>query len=110
MTLKRDLEAAQKQFELVSTRSSLSDISSRQASANAFLVSEANTPTNISSPKLGLIAISAVLFGLLLGLAVACITEYLDHRVRSIQDLSLLGLPTLALISSNKSLYRRLAS
>jgi polysaccharide biosynthesis transport protein len=110
MTLKRDLEAAQKQFELVSTRSSMSDISSRQTTANAFLVSEAGVPTDVSSPKLGVIAVSAMLFGLLLGMAIACITEYLDHRVRSKYDLSMLGMPTLALIPANKRLYRRLAS
>lgn len=110
MALKRDLEAAQKQFELVSTRSSMSDISSRQSTANAFLVSEANIPIEISSPKLGLIAVSAMLFGLLLGLTLACIAEYLDHRVRSKYDLTSLGLPTLALIPSNKTLYRRIAN
>ncbi|BET27250.1 chain length determinant protein EpsF [Limnobacter thiooxidans] len=110
MTLKRDLEAAKNQFELVSTRTSMSEISSRQANANAFLVTEASVPKEPSSPRLGLIALSALLFGLALGSAIACVTEYLDHRVRSKDDLSLLGLPTLALISSGKPDWRRLAN
>lgn len=110
MTLKRDLQAAEKQFELVSTRTSMSEISSRQATSNAFLVSEASVPIAPSSPKLGLIALSALLFGLALGLALACVTEYLDHRIRSKEDLYLLGVPTLAMISASKPNYRRLAN
>ena len=110
LTLKRDLEAAKNQFELVSTRTSMSEISSRQATANAFLVTEASVPKTPSSPRLGLIALSALLFGLALGSAIACITEYLDHRVRSKDDLSLLGLPALALISAGKPDWRRLAN
>lgn len=110
MTLKRDLEAAKNQFELVSTRTSMSEISSRQATANAFLVTEASVPKAPSSPRLGLIALSALLFGLALGSAIAGITEYLDHRVRSRDDLSLLGLPALALISSGQPDWRRLTN
>lgn len=110
MTLKRDVEAAEKQFELVSSRSSMSEISSRQTTANAFLVSEASVPVAPSSPKLALIALSALFFGLALGLAVACVTEYLDHRVRSKDDLFLLGLPALAMISSSNANYQRLAN
>lgn len=110
MVLRRDLDAAQKQFELVSTRTSMSEISSRQTSANAFLVSKANVPSKVSSPNLKLIALSALLFGLLLGMAIACVTEFLDHRVRSSHDLTLLGLNPLAVISFNKNYPHRIAS
>lgn len=110
LTLKRDLEAAKNQFELVSTRTSLSEISSRQATANAFLVTEASVPKDPSSPRLGLIALSALLFGIALGSAIACVTEFLDHRVRSKDDLSALGLPALALVSSGRPDWRRLAN
>ncbi|MCR2745919.1 hypothetical protein [Limnobacter parvus] len=101
MTLRRDLDAAEKQFELVSARTSMSEISSRQTTANAFLVSAASVPTKPNSPGLTLIALSAVLFGLVLGLVISCAVEFLDYRVRSTDDLGLLGLPALATISSN---------
>lgn len=110
MVLRRDLDAAQKQFELVSTRTSMSEISSRQTSANAFLVSEANVPGKVSSPNLKLIALSAILFGLLLGIAIACVTEFLDHRIRSSYDLTLLGLPPFAVISLKKNHHGRIAT
>jgi succinoglycan biosynthesis transport protein ExoP len=110
MALKRDLEAARNQFELVSTRTSMSEISSRQANANAFLVTEATVPKEPSSPRIGLIALSALLFGFALGSAIACITEFLDHRVRSKDDLFALGVPALTLITSGKSDWRRLAN
>lgn len=109
-TLKRDLEAAEKEFELVSTRTSMSELSSRQTTTNAFLVSEATVPLAPSSPRVGLIALSALLFGLALGLTLSCVREYLDRRVRSKEDLNLLGLQTLALIPSDKVRYRRLTN
>ena len=101
MTLQRDLDAAQKQFELVSARTSMSEISSRHTTSNTFLVSAASLPSNPSSPGLTLIGFSAILFGLLLGLVMACAIEFLDHRIRSTEDLSSLGIPVLSRISSS---------
>ncbi|WP_414010769.1 GNVR domain-containing protein [Limnobacter sp.] len=109
MTLKRDVEAAIKEFELVSSRTSMSEVSSRQTTANAFLVSEASVPLVPSSPKIILIALSGLLFGLALGASIACVLEFLDQRVRSQEDLRLLGLPMLALIPSNNSTYRHIS-
>lgn len=100
MALQRDLDAAEKQFEMVSTRTSMSEISSQQNSANVFLVSAASAPIKHSSPGLGVIALSALLFGLMLGLVISCAIEFLDHRVRSSEDLALLGLPAIAKISA----------
>ena len=103
MALQRDLDAAEKQFEMVSTRTSMSEISSKQNSANVFLVSAASAPIKPSSPGLPVIVLSALLFGLVLGLVISCAIEFLDHRVRSSEDLTLLGLPTLAKISARNA-------
>lgn len=103
MTLQRDLDAAKKQFELVSARTSMSEISSRQTTANTFLVSAASVPLTPSSPSFVLIGFSAALFGLLLGLVISCAIEFLDHRVRSTEDLNMLDLPALSTISSSKT-------
>ncbi|HEX4856390.1 MAG TPA: hypothetical protein VFV28_06220, partial [Limnobacter sp.] len=91
MALQRDVDAAQKQFELVSARTSMSEISSRQTSANAFLVSAASVPTAPSTPGAGIILLSASFFGLILGLMLSCAIEFFDHRVRSSDDLSMVG-------------------
>jgi polysaccharide biosynthesis transport protein len=101
--LQRDLDAAQKQFELVSARTSMSEISSRQATANAFMVSAASVPAAPSSPGPLVILLSAALFGLVLGLVISCAIEFFDHRVRSADDLAMVGLPVLARISTSTS-------
>ena len=108
-TLKHDVEAAQKQFELVSTRTGMSEISSRQATANAFLVSQASPPIRPDSPGFLIILLSASLFGVVLGLVISCGVEFLDRRVRSKDDLSLIDLPPLA-IFSDKTTSRPLLS
>ena len=102
-TLQRDLDAAQKQFELLASRTSMSEISSKQTTANTFLVSEASVPTRPRTPGMLIVGISASLFGLLLGLALAFAMEFLDHRVRSASDLRSMGLPTLAKISTHRA-------
>ncbi|MFN4329826.1 MAG: GNVR domain-containing protein [Limnobacter sp.] len=100
MALQRDVDVAQKQFELVSTRTSMSEISSRQTTAHAHLVSEAIPPAHPSSPRWTLVALGSLVFGLVLGLTVACVTELLDRRVRSTDDLALTELPLLGLVSA----------
>ncbi|WP_334119153.1 GumC family protein [Limnobacter sp.] len=102
-TLQRDLEAAKKQFELLASRTSMSEISSKQTAANTFLVSEASVPTRPRAPGMLIIGISASLFGLLLGLALAFAMEFLDHRVRSASDLRSMGIPALAKISTSRA-------
>lgn len=103
MALQRDLDAAQKQFEMVATRTSMSEISSQQTSANVFLVSSASAPINPSSPGLPVVLLSALLFGLVLGLVISCAIEFMDHRVRSSDDLTLVGLTSIAKISSRNT-------
>lgn len=100
MALQRDLDAAQKQFEMVATRTSMSEISSQQTSSNVFLVSAASAPIKPNSPGIAVVVFSALLFGLVLGLVISCATEFLDYRVRSFEDLNVLGLPAIARISS----------
>lgn len=107
LTLKRDLDAAQRQFELLATRSNMSEISSRQTNANAFLVTEARDPIAPSAPSLALIALSGALFGLLLGLSLAVVLEFFDSRVRSQDDLRAINLPVLAFISTARQAYQR---
>ncbi|HEX4918772.1 MAG TPA: hypothetical protein VFV43_12800 [Limnobacter sp.] len=107
LALKRDLDAAQRQFELLATRSSMSEISSRQTNANAFLVTEAREPTEPSAPGLALITLSGALFGLLLGSSLAVVMELFDQRVRSQDDLNAIDLPALAFISTARQAYQR---
>lgn len=107
LALKRDLDAAQRQFELLAARSSMSEISSRQTNANAFLVTEAREPTEPNSPGLALVALSGSLFGLMLGLSLAVVIELLDQRIRSRDDLVAIDLPMLAFVSTARQAYQR---
>lgn len=105
MALQRDVDAAQKQFELVSNRTSMSEISSRQTTAHAHLITEAAVPTKPSTPHWLVIGLGAALFGSVLGLCVACIAELLDPRVRSAEDLTALDLHMLGIVSTPQRVH-----
>ncbi|HEY1057336.1 MAG TPA: GNVR domain-containing protein [Limnobacter sp.] len=99
MTLQRDVDAAQKQFELLSTRIGQSEISSRQTTVHANLISEAITPTEPSSPRWGVVLVGALLMGLLMGVGTAYVFEVSAPYVRSIEDLQHIDLPPLGFIT-----------
>lgn len=68
------------------------------------LVQEAVPPSSPSKPKTKRNVILGVLLGLILGLALAALTERLDRRIRSIEELeTLFGLPAIARIPKSKA-------
>lgn len=99
MTLQRDVDAAQKQFELLSTRIGQSEISSRQTTTHANLISQALVPTEPSSPRWSIVIAGALLMGLLMGVGTAYVSEVSEPFVRSVEDLQHIDLPPLGLVS-----------
>ena len=99
--LRRDIESAQRAFELVSQRASQTNIESQTNQTNIAVLNPAFVPTTPSKPKIFLNALVSIFLGTLLGVALALMLELKDRRVRSAQDLfDALDIPVLGTIGS----------
>ena len=97
--LVRDVENAQRAYDAVLTRLSQSSLEGQATLSNSYVLAEAVPPLRPTSPKIGLnIAISFVL-GLMLALGSVVLFEFMDRRVRSVDEVTdLLGLPTFGVL------------
>lgn len=99
--LKRDVEAAQRNFDGVSARAAQTRLESLSVQTNAVVLNPAEAPIDPSKPKVLLNVLVSIFLGTLLGVGAALMLELGNRRVRSAQDLlDTLGLPVLATISS----------
>jgi polysaccharide biosynthesis transport protein len=99
--LKRDVEAAQRDFEGVSQRSALTRLESLAVQTNIATLNPASVPMKPSRPKILLNVLLSIFLGTLIGVGIALMLELVNRRVRSEEDLvEAFGLPVLASISS----------
>lgn len=99
--LRRDIESAQRAFELVSQRASQTNIASQTNQTNISVLNPAFAPTDPSKPKVVLNVLVSVFLGTLLGVGLALLLELKDRKVRSAQDLvDALDLPVLGSIGT----------
>lgn len=106
--LRRDIESAQRAFEIVSQRASQTNIESQTNQTNIGVLSEASIPQDPSKPRVFINLLASVFLGLFLGIGVALILEFRNRKVRSIEDLvDALEIPVLGSISSATGMYKR---
>ncbi len=99
--LRRDIESAQRAFELVSQRASQTNIASQTNQTNISVLNPAFTPTDPSKPRVLLNVLVSIFLGTLLGVGLALMLELNDRKVRSAQDLvDALDLPVLGAIGT----------
>jgi chain length determinant protein EpsF len=100
--LRRDIESAQRTFEMLSQRASQTNIESRANQTNISVLNSAVAPTEPSKPRVLLNTVVALMLGLLLGIAAALLLELTHRRVRSTEDLlEALHIPMLGSITSS---------
>lgn len=96
MVLVRDVESAQRAYDAVLARMnqvSLDGATTRDQ-VNGTVLADAVPPLEPSSPKVARNGILAAALGLVLGFGAALLLEFMDRRVRSVEEVSqLLGLP-----------------
>jgi chain length determinant protein EpsF len=85
--LQRDVENAQRAYDLVTQRLAQTDIESKSQQTNIAVLTPAAVPIQHSSPKVFLNLVIAVFFGAMLGVGVALLLELFDQRVRGSGDL-----------------------
>ena len=86
--LQRDVENAQRAYDLVTQRLAQTDIESKAQQTNIAVLTPAAAPYRHSSPKLLLNLVVAVFLGVMLGVGVALLLELFDQRVRGSGDLA----------------------
>ena len=106
--LARDVDNAQRSYDLVYTRASQTNLESQNRQSNATVISQATTPSTPSSPKVPSILLMGVVAALGLGLGTALLWEQLDKRIRTNSDaFDFLGLPVIGIMPS-PNMNRRL--
>lgn len=83
----RDVESAQRAFDIVTQRMSQTSLESQFDQTNVRVLSPAVEPIEPSGPKLARNLAAALLVGILLGAALAVGLELFDRRVRTPEDL-----------------------
>jgi len=97
--LARDVENAQRAYDLVFNRLSQTNIESQNKQSNATVISQATPPPYPSSPKVRVNIMMGLIAALGLGLATALVIEQFDQRVRTASDaVSAIGLPVIGIM------------
>lgn len=100
----RDVENAQRNYDLVVMRFTQTNIESQATSSNVSLLNQAVPPLDPSFPRIPLNTLLAIFVGLLLAGGVVMVAELRDRRVRDVDDIEgLLDLPVIGLLPGPNS-------
>lgn len=99
--LEKDVEVAQKAMDAVTQRFSQTSIEAQSNQSDISILNPAISPIYPSSPKVFLGTLFAMFFGGFLGVSLGLITELLDRRIRSADDIAdILEVPVFAMIAA----------
>jgi len=105
--LQRDVENAQRAYDLVTQRLAQTSLESQTQQTNIAVLTPAVAPLEHSSPRLLLNLALAIFLGSLVGVGVALILELIDQRVRGEEDLAQLsGIPVLGVVPATDRFRR----
>ena len=97
--LQRDVESAQRTYELVTQRLAQTSLESQAQQTNIAILTPSEPPLKPSFPNVLLNTLIAIFLGILLGVGTALLLELMQRRVRSAEDLAkTLGVSVLAVI------------
>ncbi len=106
--LQRDVDNAQRSYDLVYNRASQTNLESQNRQSNATVISQAITPSAPSSPKVASVLVMGFVGALVLGIGMALVLEQFDKRMRTTSDaFDFLGLPVIGILPS-PTMNRRL--
>jgi chain length determinant protein EpsF len=100
--LQRDVEQAQRDYDMVTQRLAQTGLESDMPQTNVAMLTVASEPSAPASPKVALNTALSVVFGALLGIGLALLLEHLNRRLRSARDFAeVLAVPVLAVLPRN---------
>lgn len=98
--LLKDVENAQRAFDVTSQRTSQTRIEGQSEQADIAILNPATPPLEPTGPKVLLNTVLSVVLGGMLGLGFGMLAEMTDRRVRSESDITdLLGIPVFGVIN-----------
>lgn len=104
--LARDVESAQRAYDAVSQRISLTNLESQMQQNNASILSLAVAPESPARPRILLNILASIAIGVLLGIGAAMGLEKMDQRVRNPADLAVVeGIPVLGILQAESKRY-----
>ncbi|MEC5397506.1 chain length determinant protein EpsF [Uliginosibacterium sp. H1] len=99
--LQRDVEAAQRLYDVVTQRLAQSNLESQTQQTNIVVLTRAEPPTFPAAPNVVASTGMGGIIGLLIGIAMALVLELRNRRVRSTEDLiSAIGVPVLTVLQA----------
>lgn len=102
--LVREVESAQRTYDLVVQRISQNSLESQLDQTNVRVLSPAVEPIHPSGPKVGRNIAASIIMGLLAGVGIAIGMEFLHRRVRTPEDLAVAeNLPVLGILRTRPS-------
>ena len=106
--LTREVEGAQHAYDSAMQRLNQTNLEGQSNLSSVSILDIAKIPDTPDSPKLLLNMVLSVFLGVLLGLGAGLLTEMLDQRVRSVEDLvNILQAPVLGVIKWGAPEQRR---
>lgn len=106
--LTRDMDSAQRAYETISQRLTLTNLEGRSNQSDIAVLTPAIAPLQPFGPKLMLNTLLALVVGVILGIGGAVILELFDRRVRSALDLAeSSGLSVLGVIKKSNAVARQ---
>ena len=107
IVLRRDIESAQRAFEMVSQRASQTTIESQTNQTNLTVLNAAVAPIDPSRPRIFLNLLVSIFLGTLLGVGLVLMLELNNRILRSEEDLNDISeLPVLGSIMSATLLFK----
>ncbi len=109
--LQRDVENAQRAYDLVTQRLAQTSLESENQQGNVAVLTPAVAPLDPSRPRIVLNVAVAACLGMLLGVGLGLLLEMMDRRIRSPGDLlDALDLPVLGTIPGKPGTSARVAA
>lgn len=104
--LARDVESAQRAYDAVAQRISLTHLESQMQQNNASVLSPAVEPESPARPRILLNILASIAVGTLLGVGAAMGLEKMDKRVRNPDDLAVVeGIPVIGTLTAESRRY-----
>ncbi|HKX43885.1 MAG TPA: chain length determinant protein EpsF [Burkholderiaceae bacterium] len=94
----RDVDTAQRAYDAVTSRLGQFNLDSQNNQANVRMLTPAVEPLQPSRPKIRTGIVGSIAAGLVVGLLAAIGWEFLDRRVRSVNDLVIPGVPVIGML------------
>lgn len=102
VVLQREIENAQKAFDLTAQRLMQTSLESQTQQTNIVVLNPAVEPVDPSFPKLWLNLLVAIFLGAMFGIGIALILELFNRRVRSADEIvEALGIPVIGYLDAS---------